>query len=120
MDCSYLAKSGKQTPNKGTFWSSLHSKAMPGLELSAICVIDIEHNTAIPLECELTPKKASDDDSRVKFYAEQVTKHVKQLSELSRYIVADGYYSKKRFVDAVTTNNDLHLISKLRKDANCR
>ena len=120
VDCSYLAKSGKQTPNKGTFWSSLHSKAMPGLELSAICVIDIEHNTAIPLECELTPKKASDDDSRVKFYAEQVTKHVKQLSELSRYIVADGYYSKKRFVDAVTTNNELHLISKLRKDANCR
>lgn len=120
VDCSYLPKSGKHTPCKGIFWNGSFSKAMSGLELSVICLIDIEHNTALPLECELTPAKASDDDSRVKFYAEQIIKHGKQLSELSHYIVADGYYSKKRFIDAVTKQHDLHLISKLRKDADCR
>ena len=45
VDCYYIPKSGKQTPHKAMFWTGCHGKALPGLELSSICVVDIEHNS---------------------------------------------------------------------------
>ncbi|MBF0210781.1 MAG: hypothetical protein HQK68_07865 [Desulfamplus sp.] len=35
-DCSYIPKSGKETPHIGKFWSGCASKALKGLEISSL------------------------------------------------------------------------------------
>ena len=37
------------------------------------------------------------------------------LTEISKYLVADAYFSKKTFVDKILGNTDLHVISRFRK-----
>ena len=49
-DCTYLPKSGKATPTIGKFWNGCVGKAMPGLELSTLAVVDVEKHTAFHLE----------------------------------------------------------------------
>jgi hypothetical protein len=48
-DCSYIPKSGKETPHIGKFWSGCASKALKGLEISSLAVIDVDNNTGMPL-----------------------------------------------------------------------
>lgn len=119
-DCSFLPKSGKHTPYLGKFWNGCVSKALPGLEISVLAVVDCETNTAFHLDCQHTPGALSNAESRIDFYVKQVTDRASQLKELADYLVYDGAAGKKKFVDGIVTKTDLHLISKLRKDANLR
>ena len=57
--------------------------------------------------------------SRVDFYVEHVQSMIRYLPEGVGYLVADGYYSKVKFVNGIRETH-LHLISKLRADANLR
>ncbi len=43
-----------------------------------------------------------------------------QLKQLADYIVNDGAYAKQKYVDGILENTELHLICKLRKDADLR
>ena len=48
-DCSYIPKSGNETPHLGKFWSGCSSKACKGLEISSLAVIDVDNNTGMHL-----------------------------------------------------------------------
>ncbi len=135
MDCSYLPKSGKETYGLGYFYDSSHDQAAKGLELSNLAVIDVTDNTGYTLSCWQTPpqeeieklvvarqsaEKGDDDDiSRVDFYAEHLRRDAVHLPEDVKYLVGDGYYTKIKFVNAVREVN-LHMVGKLRHDANLR
>ncbi len=119
-DCRFVPKSGKQTPHLGVFWNGSVSKAMTGLEISEIALVDVEKNTAFPLECLQTPGHLPDDETRVDWYAKQIVDRAPQLKELADYLVYDGAAAKKKCVDAIVDQTQLHLISKLRKDADLR
>lgn len=119
-DCSFIPKSGKKTPHLGKFWNGCVSKALPGLEISSLAVVDIETNTAFHLECQQTPGNLPDEESRIDFYVNQIIARAPKLKELSDYIVYDGAAGKKKFVDGIVDHTALHLISKLRKDADLR
>jgi hypothetical protein len=64
--------------------------------------------------------KAKDDDSRVDAYLAHLNRVIPQhdLTRL-RYLTADGYFSKVKFVDGIVALK-LDLISKLRRDADAR
>lgn len=119
-DCSFIPKAGKSTPHLGKFWSGCASKALPGLEISSLAVIDVDTNRAFHLECEQTPGTLPDNESRIDFYVDQVVRHAKDLKELADYFVYDGAAAKKKFADGIVEHTGLHLVSKLRRDANLR
>jgi len=111
-DCSFVPKSGTHTPHLGKFWNGCVSKALPGLEISEIALVDVEKNTAFHLECLQTPGDLPDDESRVDFYAKQIVDRAPQLKKLADYVAYDGAAAKTKFVDALADNTDLELISK--------
>lgn len=119
-DCSFIPKAGKSTPHLGKFWSGCASKALPGLEISSLAVIDVDTNRAFHLECEQTPGNLPDNESRIDFYVDHVVRHAKDLKELADYFVYDGAAAKKKFADGIVEHTGLHLVSKLRRDANLR
>ncbi|SDU60656.1 DDE superfamily endonuclease [Desulfobacula phenolica] len=119
-DCSYIPKSRKHTPHIGKFWSGCASKAFIGLEISSLAVVDIDNNTAMQLEYKQTPSDLNDEESRIDFYLRQVIEKKDQLKQQADYIVNDGAYAKKKYVDGIAEQTNLHLICKLRKDADLR
>lgn len=123
FDPSYLPKSGKKTPHIDRFWSGCLGKAVKGIEISGLGVVDIDNNTAFNLEAIQTPNQAqlaTRSQSLVDHYAKIITDRKEELQSISRYLAVDGYFSKKTFVDQVVEQADLHLISKLRRDANLK
>jgi hypothetical protein len=64
-------------------------------------------------------KKEELMSARMKVYIDQVVQARPHLPESVKYLAGDGFYSKKGFVDGVRGQN-LHLIGKLRIDANMR
>lgn len=119
-DCTYLPKSGKATPQLGKFWNGCVRKAMPGLELSTLAVVDMEKHTAFHLESLLTPGTLPDEESRIDFYVQQIIDRATDLKTLADYLVYDGAAGKKKCVDGIVDHTDLHLVSKLRHDADLR
>ena len=119
-DCTYIPKSGKMTPHIGKFWNGCASKAEKGLEISSLAVVDIERNAALHLECLQTPAVLNDGETRMDFYLRQIIEKKDQLRQISGFAVFDGAYAKKKFTDGIVNQTDLHLISKLRKDADLR
>lgn len=133
MDCSYITKSGKKTYGLGFFYDSAHDKPAKGLEISNLAVVDVTDNTGYTLSSWQTPppaeiekllagqRSAQNDDeiTRVDFYAAHLRRDAGHLPGQVDYLVTDGYYAKIKFVNAVR-EIDLHLISKLRHDADLR
>ena len=141
MDCSYIPKSGKETYGLGFFYDSSHDQASKGLEISNLGVIDVTDNTGYTLSSWQTPpqeeiealvaertasenereEEGDDDDeiSRVDFYAEHLRRDAAHLPDDVKYLVVDGYYAKSKFVKAAR-KTDLHMVGKLRHDANLR
>lgn len=123
FDPSYLPKSGKHTPHRGKFWSGCLGRAVQGIEIGGLGVVDIDHNTAFSLESIQTPSPAelnAQGKSLVDHYAQIITDRWEKLAVLSTYLAVDGYFAKKTFIDPVTELTDLHIISKLRRDANLK
>lgn len=119
-DCSYIPKSGKMTPNIDKFWNGCASKSEKGLEISCLSVVDVESHTAFHLECKQTPAALGDDETRMDFYLQQVVQRKDELKKLADYIVNDGGYARKKYVDGIVDETELDLISRLRKDADLR
>lgn len=120
FDPSYLPKSGCKTPLVGKFWSGVLGKAVQGLELGALAVVDIKEHTAFHLEAIQTPNQAvlkAKGQSLVEHYSETILARSSQLLEVADYLVVDAYFSKENFVTPIIESG-LKLISKLRKDAN--
>ena len=146
IDCSFLKKSGKKTDGKGYFYNGVAGRAEQGLEISVISLVEVETHISYSLSVQQTPwrpttelpkkprtvtrKKTSKkrckkqvsetsmpEITRVDDYAKHWKNTRSLLPDSVRYLVADGYYCRAKFWDAVRESN-LNLISKLRIDAN--
>jgi len=117
IDASFMKKSGRHTEGLAWFYHGLLGKAMKGLELSLICLVDLKANTAYALDAQQTFDNDNEDETRVDFYASQVAALAPTLKEQRiNYLAADAYYSKKKFIDVVCSSH-LSLVGKLRIDA---
>jgi hypothetical protein len=119
MDSSFIQKSGKKTYGLGYFYNSARGQAQMGLEISTLALVDINYNTAYHLSSRQTPPLNPLKETRMDEYLKHLQQDASALPSGVRYVLADGYYSKTNFINGVRKLN-LHLISKLRHDANLR
>ena len=116
---SYIPKAGKSTYGRGRYWSGVAKAAKWGLDICGFAVVDIVNNTALHLNAWQTP---SADELAKKglnlptYYASIVTDNANKFKGFSDYMVADAYFSKKPFVEAMLAAG-LNLISRLRDDS---
>jgi len=88
------------------------------LEISTICITDLKSNTAYAFDSRQTID--IEGATRVEQYAQHVTDVAANLHELNiQYLAADAYYSKIKFVSKVLETG-LHLVGKLRIDADLK
>lgn len=123
FDPSYLPKSGKHTPHKGTFYSGCLGKATGGIEIGSLGIIDLENHTAFNLETIQTPNPKAlkaKGKTLISHYASIIIERRKTIESISKYLAVDGYFAKYTFIDSLKTNTNLEVISKLRKDANLK
>ncbi|MEO0012334.1 MAG: hypothetical protein RLZZ535_723 [Cyanobacteriota bacterium] len=109
VDCSFIAKSGKRTYGIDYFYNGSASKTEKGLEISAMAVVDVNHKLGHSLSVQQTPaqlsspdKKEQNETTRINHYLTQLEATVPYLPSSLRYVVADGFYSKVKWVDGVT------------------
>jgi len=117
FDPCYVSKSGKKTPGVGWYWSGCANRAKWGLEIGGLAAIDIDNHTAFHLEAVQTLN--SDDQSLSDWYGAVISERKDTLTSISKYLVADAWFSKRSFADQVI-QSDMHLISRLRDDADLR
>lgn len=121
FDPSYIPKSGKHTDHLGYFWSGVSGKALKGLEIGGLAAIDVDNNTAMSLEAIQTPSSKELKEqgmSMIDYYAKIIIERAGQLQSLSIYMAVDGYFAKHKFIDPITNNTSIHIVSKMRDDAN--
>lgn len=121
IDASYISKSGKKTPYIGKFWSGCASAMKRGLEILGIGIIDIDSRDCMMLRAEQTPDKAhlekqGEDYNLVDWYLDVLHKYKDKLLGITRYVVADAWFSKAKFVGEACLLG-FHVISRLRDDA---
>lgn len=114
FDPSYISKSGEHTPGLGYFWSGCANQSKWGLEIGGLAAIDVDNHTAFHLEAIQTMTEK--DQSLTDWYAKIISERKDVLKTISSYVVADAWFSKKAFVNQVI-NTDMHLVSRLRDDA---
>ena len=117
FDPSYITKSGKCTFGLGKYWSGCAKQAKWGLDICGFAVIDILQNTAFHLNAIQTPP--FEDMTLLDYYCKIVKENYLYFKELSDYMVADAYFSKKKVVDTMLSLG-LHFISRLRDDASLK
>jgi hypothetical protein len=118
FDPSFINKSGKKTPGLGWYWSGCAGKSKRGIEIGGLAAIDIDNHTAFHLEAVQTIKN-DDCEMLTDCYLRVIKERKDTLISISKYLVADAWFSKKPFVDEVMSIN-MHLISRLRDDADLR
>lgn len=118
FDPSYISKSGNKTYGVAYFWSGVAGSSKWGLEIGGIAAIDIDNHTAFHLEAVQTPNDL-ESQSLLGFYAQSIIERKKSLQEISSYVVADAYFSKKPFTTELIENG-FELVSRLRNDAYLR
>jgi len=122
FDPSYLSKSGSKTHGVGYYWSGVAGKSKWGLEVAGFAAIDPILNTAFHLDAYQTPAKEDLESlgmTLLAYYASLITKNAAEFKKLSQYVVADAYFSKLPFLEAVSKAK-LFFISRLRKDSDLK
>lgn len=120
QDASFIPKSGKQTPGLGSFFNGCAGRPERGLEISTLALVNVTRGYAVIRHVAQTPAttKAKGDESRLVWYAQQVLAQRATLPAQVNYLVVDGAYAKRSYLDAVVTKT-AHVITKLRCDADC-
>ena len=119
FDPSYISKSGKCTPYLGRFWSGCAKTAKHGLEISGIGIIDMDLHTCFHLEAVQTPPVKTLEQAKwtlIDWYLHVLRTRKGTLQRLTKYVVADAYFSKSTFVDGAL-DMGFHVISRFRDDA---
>jgi len=96
FDPSYISKSGKCTFGLNKYWSGCAKQAKWGLEICGFAVVDIIQNTAFHLNAIQTP--LFENMTLLDYYCQIVKDNFQYFKELSNYMVADAYFSKKKVV----------------------
>lgn len=122
FDPSFIPKSGKQTPGLGRWWSGKDQCTLKGLEIACLYIVDVAAGTAMSLEAVQTPPKdvlQAKEQNLVSHYVSIIKKQMPALKAMVKYLVADGYFMKHDFI-APLLKEGLHIITKMRPDANLR
>jgi len=119
FDPSYINKSGKKTPGVGWYWSGCAGQAKWGLEIGGLAAIDLDNHTAFHLEAVQTLIEDKQATSLTDWYVNVIKERKETLGSISKYLVADAWFSKKPFVYQIT-EMDMHLVSRLRDDADLK
>lgn len=122
VDCTFLGKSGHHTHGLDWFYNGKTQRAEKGLEISVLSVVDLEQNTGYTLSAQQTEPGLSQQEtskSRIDFYLGHLAYVLSYLPAGILYLVADGFYSKYKWVEGVVQLG-LHAIGKLRSDANLK
>ncbi|MCE5345394.1 MAG: transposase [Bacteroidales bacterium] len=117
FDPSYISKAGKKTPRVWFYWSGCANQAKWELEIGGLAAIDIDNHTAFHLEAVQTLK--TDEQSLTDWYASIIYARKDTLSAISKYMVADAWFSKRTFVDPIVSMG-MHMISRMRDDTDLR
>lgn len=124
QDASFLPKSGKKTYGLDKFYNGCAGRPERGLEISALAVVDVTQRGAYLTAVAQTPatpelKKEQADATRLDYAIAQLQAARPFLPDVVSYLAADGWYAKKKYVDA-TLAEGLQVVTKLRSDANMR
>ena len=117
VDCTFVPKSGKKTEGLDYFYNGSHSQSERGLEWSLLSIIDLNQNSAYTLNASQT--QASKDETRTQQYLKQIQENREALPNDIKYLVGDGFYSKKPWIEGILELK-LHVIGKLCSDANLK
>lgn len=121
MDCSFIPKSGKATVGIDRFWDGCANRVEKGLEISVVGLVEVETEAAYAVSVQQTLSSAAFpvDVTRMEQYLYHLQTVRPHLPQDLRYLGVDGAYAKRGFVTGAR-RLDLHVISKLRCDANLR
>ncbi|MBE9008878.1 transposase [Pseudanabaenaceae cyanobacterium LEGE 13415] len=120
MDSSFIRKSGKTTFGLDWYYNGSASQVEKGLEVSLIGLVNIETEQGYAVCVEQTCSSQDFPEfTRIDQAIDQVRRLRPQLPTQVRHFAVDGLYVKQKFVTGMRHLN-LHLISKLRRDANLR
>ncbi|MDL2313265.1 transposase [Bacteroidales bacterium OttesenSCG-928-B11] len=122
IDPSFIHKSGKHTPCVSYFWSGCAGKALRGLEILAMSIIDASTGFSFHLQASQTlPSNFLKDRNLTlpDWYAAVIKANIAQILEITTCVAADAFFSKKGFVDDII-GMGLRLVCKLRDDADLR
>jgi hypothetical protein len=121
FDPTYIRKSGRATSGVGKYWSGSAQTALWGLEAGLLSVIDINYHTAFHLEVVQTPtrlERQQKDITLLDHYAQAILWSKSAAESLSGYLAVDAYFAKEEFIERILGQSSLHIISRLRRDAN--
>jgi hypothetical protein len=120
MDCSFIAKSGKKTFGLDSFYNSTDNRVETGLEVSLVAVVDVKTQMGYALLAQQTFTQTEFPSlTRMDYYLLHLEAVRPHLPSSVRYLAVDGYYAKESLVTGATALK-LHVMSKLRCDANLR
>jgi Transposase DDE domain len=124
FDPTFVPKSGKQTPGLYQFWNGSHQRAEKGLEAGVLAIIDVDDRMAYHIEATQTEVVAAEPDAdgnkgTMEQYAQMITPHTALLQSYSSVVVVDGYFMKKGFIEALTTEG-FQVVTKGRRDASLK
>ncbi|MFA6249762.1 MAG: transposase [Mucilaginibacter sp.] len=119
IDPSFINKAGKKTPGIGYFWSGCAGAVKRGLEITGLAAIDIDNHTGFHLEAVQTIIKEDEAKTLAELYADIITGRKDKLLAISTVVVADAWFAKKSFADAML-DSGFHFICRFRDDANLR
>ena len=119
VDPSFINKAGKKTPGIAYYWSGCAGQAKRGLEITGLAAIDIDNHTGFHLEAVQTIIKEGETKSLSILYADIITGRKEALLSISTIVVADAWFAKKSFTDAML-GSGFQFISRLRDDANLK
>ena len=114
IDATFLRKSGDQTEGLGYFHngsSMAMNKLERGLEMSLIAVVNLEERSAYALSMH-----QSVEQSALKVAEEKLCSRSEELQQLSRHVVADGYYARAGFISTLI-DKGFEIVTLLRRDA---
>ena len=117
-----MKKSGKTTYGLGQFWSGTASRALKGLEVGVLCFVDVVAATALHALAVQSPSSAilkPKGKTLIDHYVSVVKGHLKEIKAITHYLVVDGYFMKKEFIQPLVKEG-LHLVTKMRQDANLK
>ena len=121
VDATFVRKSGRATWGADWFWNGMAQAAQWGLEVTLVAAVDPEEGGAFPLCARQSPGRDGTD-------AEPTTPTAVALALLRevqaagagnslgvRWVVADGGYSSRPFVEGVQALG-LHAVGRVRRD----
>ena len=118
IDSTFTNKSGKHTEGLGFFHngcSASKNKMERGLEFTLFAGLNLDEQRAYAIAVTQTKS----DKSALKVAIDELTTNSEYYLEISKYVVADGYYAKNSFISEVTQHG-FEVVTLLRRDAALR